>query len=577
MKKADGSNTVFTVDVKANVPLVKQAVKTAKVSTLGRAALGMSRPPGLHCVLCRTGEAGEPSLLAARDTTGKVLASAGRTHPSVLLPEANRSCPSPALFGNSMATPCSTSDSGARRASVLHPEHITRPLSVCGTWTVPSVDWLRVRCDILCVSGPCEDTLASGALTSAPGHLPVFAIDPVLSKGPEWRLTIQQFSPTVGYTLYESTQQQPSEPRGVSGRAQHEEPTSWDILCGVFLCLYVHKSTLSTQSGSPIPPRPRQDVPYIRCWDHARCHDWARAARHVLFVDVATARPLQVAPSAVPMDLRLDHQFSLPVAEPALREQQLQQELLALKQKQQIQRQILIAEFQRQHEQLSRQHEAQLHEHIKQQQEMLALKHQQELLEHQRKLERHRQEQELEKQHREQKLQQLKNKEKGKEKVSAVPGLVSIPAMGVDGKQSQGPRKDVCLDPRPSGLWGSTPDRLENPKPGHGRVHGNPVVAALVLALAAVRGWKAEPSGDGGSAALVLALAAVHGRKAEPSGDGGSEQAGRMQPCGLVPQRAVCNLVDWCHGGPRAAMWTGATAGHVQLCELVPRQARHVD
>ncbi|KAI2527697.1 histone deacetylase 4, partial [Homo sapiens] len=119
-------------------------------------------------------------------------------------------------------------------------------------------------------------------------------------------------------------------------------------------------------------------------------------------VDVATALPLQVAPSAVPMDLRLDHQFSLPVAEPALREQQLQQELLALKQKQQIQRQILIAEFQRQHEQLSRQHEAQLHEHIKQQQEMLAMKHQQELLEHQRKLERHRQEQELEKQHREQ-------------------------------------------------------------------------------------------------------------------------------------------------------------------------------
>lgn len=82
-------------------------------------------------------------------------------------------------------------------------------------------------------------------------------------------------------------------------------------------------------------------------------------------VDVATALPLQVAPSAVPMDLRLDHPFSLPVAEPALREQQLQQELLALKQKQQIQRQLLIAEFQRQHEQLSRQHEAQLHEHIK--------------------------------------------------------------------------------------------------------------------------------------------------------------------------------------------------------------------
>lgn len=80
---------------------------------------------------------------------------------------------------------------------------------------------------------------------------------------------------------------------------------------------------------------------------------------------MTTALPLQVAPTSVPMDLRLDHQFSMPVTEPTLREQQLQQELLALKQKQQIQRQILIAEFQRQHEQLSRQHEAQLHEHIK--------------------------------------------------------------------------------------------------------------------------------------------------------------------------------------------------------------------
>uniref|UniRef100_A0A3Q1G3W3 Histone deacetylase n=1 Tax=Acanthochromis polyacanthus TaxID=80966 RepID=A0A3Q1G3W3_9TELE len=95
------------------------------------------------------------------------------------------------------------------------------------------------------------------------------------------------------------------------------------------------------------------------------------------------------------------------------------QELLALKQKQQIQRQILIAEFQRQHEQLSRQHEAQLQEHIKQQQELLALKHQQELLEHQRKMENHRLEQELEKQQREQKLQLLKNKERGQESAVA--------------------------------------------------------------------------------------------------------------------------------------------------------------
>lgn len=46
-------------------------------------------------------------------------------------------------------------------------------------------------------------------------------------------------------------------------------------------------------------------------------------------------------------------------------EQQLQQELVALKHKQQLQRQLLIAEFQRQHEQLSRQHEIQLQEHVK--------------------------------------------------------------------------------------------------------------------------------------------------------------------------------------------------------------------
>ncbi|KAG7271259.1 hypothetical protein CRUP_003490, partial [Coryphaenoides rupestris] len=89
------------------------------------------------------------------------------------------------------------------------------------------------------------------------------------------------------------------------------------------------------------------------------------------------------------------------------REQLLQQELLTLKQKQQIQRQLLIAEFQRQHEQLSRQHEAQLQEHIK------------ELMEHQRKMESHRLEQEAEKQQREQKLLLLKNKERGQESAVA--------------------------------------------------------------------------------------------------------------------------------------------------------------
>uniref|UniRef100_A0A8C1YFN6 histone deacetylase n=1 Tax=Cyprinus carpio TaxID=7962 RepID=A0A8C1YFN6_CYPCA len=92
-------------------------------------------------------------------------------------------------------------------------------------------------------------------------------------------------------------------------------------------------------------------------------------------VDVSAALPLQVPPSAIPMDLRVDHQFTLAPTDPAQREQQLQQELLALKQKQQIQRQLLIAEFQRQHEQLSRQHEAQLQEHVKVRSKMLELYH----------------------------------------------------------------------------------------------------------------------------------------------------------------------------------------------------------
>ncbi|XP_069019953.1 histone deacetylase 4-like isoform X2 [Embiotoca jacksoni] len=168
------------------------------------------------------------------------------------------------------------------------------------------------------------------------------------------------------------------------------------------------------------------------------------ALNHIPTVDINSALPLRLPPAAIPMDLRVDHHqqqqqvSSLsPPAQPSpgplggtgqagggvvassVREQQLQQELLSLKQKQQIQRQILIAEFQRQHEQLSRQHEAQLQEHIKQQQELLALKHQQELLEHQRKMENHRLEQELEKQQREQKLLLLKNKERGQESAVA--------------------------------------------------------------------------------------------------------------------------------------------------------------
>ncbi|KPP76549.1 histone deacetylase 5-like [Scleropages formosus] len=47
------------------------------------------------------------------------------------------------------------------------------------------------------------------------------------------------------------------------------------------------------------------------------------------------------------------------------REQQLQHELLLLKRQQELQKQLLFAEFQKQHEVLTRQHEAQLQEHLK--------------------------------------------------------------------------------------------------------------------------------------------------------------------------------------------------------------------
>uniref|UniRef100_A0A3Q2KRI5 Histone deacetylase n=1 Tax=Equus caballus TaxID=9796 RepID=A0A3Q2KRI5_HORSE len=180
------------------------------------------------------------------------------------------------------------------------------------------------------------------------------------------------------------------------------------------------------------------------------------------------------------MDLRLDHQFSLPVTEPTLREQQLQQELLALKQKQQLQRQILIAEFQRQHEQLSRQHEAQLHEHIKQQQELLAMKHQQELLEHQRKLERHRQEQELEKQHREQKLQQLKNKEKGKESaVASTEVKMKLQEFVLNKKKALAHRNlNHCIssDPRYWKTQHSSLDQSSPPQSGVSASYNHPVL-----------------------------------------------------------------------------------------------------
>uniref|UniRef100_A0A8C6YDJ9 Histone deacetylase n=1 Tax=Naja naja TaxID=35670 RepID=A0A8C6YDJ9_NAJNA len=195
-------------------------------------------------------------------------------------------------------------------------------------------------------------------------------------------------------------------------------------------------------------------------------------------LDVSPTVPLQVSP----MDFHVDHQFSISVAEPTLREQQLQQELLALKQKQQIQRQILIAEFQRQHEQLSRQHEVQLHEHIKQQQEILAMKHQQELLEHQRKLEQHRQEQELEKQHREQKLQQLKNKEKGKESaVASTEVKMKLQEFVLNKKKALAQRNlNHCISNDPRFWYGKTQhsslDQSSPPQSGMSGAYNHPVL-----------------------------------------------------------------------------------------------------
>ncbi|XP_029386072.1 histone deacetylase 4 isoform X2 [Echeneis naucrates] len=169
----------------------------------------------------------------------------------------------------------------------------------------------------------------------------------------------------------------------------------------------VSTATLPT----PVPPTTTSILPMdLRVVDHPLHHHHQQPPFGLVpqthpLPPTSTACPTSTEPGHGPV---IDHQ-----------EQQLKQELVALKHKQQLQRQLLIAEFQRQHEQLSRQHEAQLQEHIKHQQDLLALKHQQELLEHQRKIEQQRQEQQLEKQQREHKLQQLKNKERGQESAVA--------------------------------------------------------------------------------------------------------------------------------------------------------------
>ncbi|KAM7120473.1 histone deacetylase 9 isoform 5-T5 [Molossus nigricans] len=128
-------------------------------------------------------------------------------------------------------------------------------------------------------------------------------------------------------------------------------------------------------------------------------------------VDVKSEAPVGLEPIS-PLDLRTDLRMMVPVVDPVVREKQLQQEFLLIQQQQQIQKQLLIAEFQKQHENLTRQHQAQLQEHIK---ELLAIKQQQELLEKEQKLEQQRQEQEVERHRREQQLPPLRGRDRGRE------------------------------------------------------------------------------------------------------------------------------------------------------------------
>lgn len=81
-------------------------------------------------------------------------------------------------------------------------------------------------------------------------------------------------------------------------------------------------------------------------------------------MDIKPDVPLAVDPLS-PLDLRTDLRMLGPGSDPGLWERQLQQELLLIQKQQQIQKQLLISEFQKQHEKLTRQHQAQLQEHLK--------------------------------------------------------------------------------------------------------------------------------------------------------------------------------------------------------------------
>uniref|UniRef100_A0A1A8BX59 Histone deacetylase n=1 Tax=Nothobranchius kadleci TaxID=1051664 RepID=A0A1A8BX59_NOTKA len=175
-----------------------------------------------------------------------------------------------------------------------------------------------------------------------------------------------------------------------------------------------------------------------------------------------------------PVDLRTEPRVGTlsggAAVDTALREQQLQQELVLLKQQQELQKQLLFAEFQKKHEVLTRQHEVQLQEHLKQQQELLAAKQQQEL-EQKRKLEQQRHE-EQEKQRLEQQLLLLRNKEKGKE------SAIASTEVKLKLQEFLLSKKEPC----PSGLnhsfspkcWGAQHTSLEQSSPPQSNTPGTP-------------------------------------------------------------------------------------------------------
>ncbi|XP_039893127.1 histone deacetylase 5 isoform X2 [Simochromis diagramma] len=175
-----------------------------------------------------------------------------------------------------------------------------------------------------------------------------------------------------------------------------------------------------------------------------------------------------------PVDLRTEPRVGSvsggAVVDTAMREQQLQQELILLKQQQELQKQLLFAEFQKKHEVLTRQHEVQLQEHLKQQQELLAAKRQQEL-EQKRKLEQQRHE-EQEKQRLEQQLLLLRNKEKGKESaIASTEVKLKLQEFLLSKKEPGSGGLNHSFSPK---CWGAQHTSLEQSSPPQSNTPGTP-------------------------------------------------------------------------------------------------------